>query len=199
MSGRAAEAAAACALAALMALLGAWAHVLETDMAHAERATETFAVHPSDRTNTAAQERMRRADEKRWTAQRVEQLALMRAADAPQEPQDGAWGAVYVESGYGAGDAGSAPQGPSDGLTRNGGVNHHEGRKETWYSSNVLRHHRTDEWAPDDEGFYRTPEGYYVVAASDMPEGTVFAGSKGDCIVADTGCPEGVTDYYVNF
>lgn len=85
----------------------------------------------------------------------------------------------------------------SDGLNSYTGVNHYAGRTETYYSSNVLYHYLTDEWTLDDEGFYRTDEGYYVVAASDMPEGTVFEGSKGECIVLDCGCAEGVTDYYV--
>ena len=88
---------------------------------------------------------------------------------------------------------------PTDGLTMQGGVYEYDGRTETWYSSNVLYHYRTNEWYLDDEGFYRTDEGYYVVAASDMPEGTVFEGSKGECIVLDSGCSEGVTDYYVGW
>lgn len=84
-------------------------------------------------------------------------------------------------------------------LTKSGGINYYNGRKETWYSSKVLRHYRTDEWTVDDEGFYRTDEGYYVVAASDMPQGTIFEGSKGTCIVLDSGCAAGITDYYTNF
>ena len=87
----------------------------------------------------------------------------------------------------------------SSGLTRQSGVNYYDGRTETYYSSNVLYHYRTGEWTVDDEGFYRTDEGYYVVAASDMPQGTVFQGSKGECIVLDCGCADGVTDYYVNW
>lgn len=86
---------------------------------------------------------------------------------------------------------------PGDGLTPESGVNYHDGRTETYYSSNVLYHYQTPEWTVDDEGFYRTEDGYYVVAASDMPEGTVFEGSKGECIVLDCGCDAGVTDYYV--
>lgn len=82
------------------------------------------------------------------------------------------------------------------GITMAGGVNYYDGRKETWYSSNALYHCRTGEWTVDGEGFYRTAEGYYVVAASDMPQGTVFKGSKGDCIVLDSGCASGTTDYY---
>lgn len=87
---------------------------------------------------------------------------------------------------------------PSDGLTREGGMNHHEGRTETYYSSAVTRHADTDQWTVDEEGFYRDQEGRYVVAASDMEQGTVFEGSKGECVVLDSGCAAGVTDYYVD-
>lgn len=77
------------------------------------------------------------------------------------------------------------------------GVVEYGGRLESYYSSKVAYHYRTPEWEVDDEGFYRTPEGYYVVAASDMDEGTVFDGSRGLCQVLDSGCGDGVTDYYV--
>lgn len=89
--------------------------------------------------------------------------------------------------------------GNSSGLTKAGGVNYYNGRKETYYSSRVLYHYRTSEWLLDSEGFYRTAEGYYVVAASDMPQGTVFEGAKGLCCVLDSGCAAGVTDYYVSW
>lgn len=85
----------------------------------------------------------------------------------------------------------------SFGLTRSSGVNYYNGRKETFYSSRILYHYRTSEWTVDSEGFYRTDEGYYVVAASDMSQGTVFQGSKGMCQVLDSGCDINVTDYYV--
>ena len=88
---------------------------------------------------------------------------------------------------------------PSEGLNAFTGVNEHDGRTETYYSSNVLYHYRTNEWWLDEEGFYRTDEGFYVVAASDMEQGTTFEGSKGTCIVLDTGCDAGITDYYVNW
>lgn len=86
---------------------------------------------------------------------------------------------------------------PTDGLTRDGGVNYHEGRRESYYSSTVLYHKDTADWELDEDGFYRDDEGYYVVAASDMEQGTVFDGSMGECKVYDTGCPAGTTDYYV--
>lgn len=85
------------------------------------------------------------------------------------------------------------------GLTKQSGVNYYDGRRETFYSSNVLYHYRTPEWTVDSEGFYRDSAGRYVVAASDMPQGSVFQGSKGECIVADSGCAANTTDYYVNW
>lgn len=88
---------------------------------------------------------------------------------------------------------------PSSGLTAYTGVNYYDGRRETYYSSNVAYHYRTNEWYVDNEGFYRTEEGYYIVAASDMEQGTTFEGSKGTCVVLDSGCAEGTTDYYVNW
>lgn len=89
--------------------------------------------------------------------------------------------------------------GNGSGLTQSSGVNYYGGRRETYYSSRVLYHYRTPEWTVDSEGFYRTAEGYYVVAASDMAQGTVFQGSKGLCQVLDSGCSGNTTDYYVNW
>lgn len=86
-----------------------------------------------------------------------------------------------------------------DGLTQSSGVNYYDGRRETYYSSNALYHYRTSEWTVDSEGFYRTDEGYYVVAASDMSQGDTFEGSKGTCIVLDSGCAAGTTDYYTSW
>lgn len=88
---------------------------------------------------------------------------------------------------------------PSDGLTPQSGVNYYDGRIEMYYSSNVLYHYNTSAWTVDEEGFYRTDEGYYVVAASDMPQGTTFECSKGTAQVLDSGCADGVTDFYVQW
>lgn len=89
-----------------------------------------------------------------------------------------------------------ASMGSSGSLTKASGVNYYGGRRETYYSSNVLYHYLTPTWTLDSEGFYRNGDNY-VVAASDMPQGTTFPCSKGTCIVLDTGCPAGTTDYYV--
>lgn len=89
--------------------------------------------------------------------------------------------------------------GGGSGLTRQSGVNYYGGRRETYYSSNVLYHYRTNEWTVDSEGFYRTSDGCYVVASSDLPQGSTFQGSKGTCKVLDSGCAAGTTDYYTSW
>ena len=133
-------------------------------------------------------------------AVRYEQLAMLqaeRAAAAVEVVDDTYYDeqAYYYDSGYYE----PAWTAPSDGLNAWSGVNYHDGRTETYYSSNVLYHYRTSEWTLDEEGFYRDSDGYYVVAASDMEQGTTFEGSKGTCIVLDSGCADGVTDYYVGW
>lgn len=80
------------------------------------------------------------------------------------------------------------------------GVWYYGGFKYTWYSSNVLRHYRTGEWAPDDQGIYRDADGYAVVASEDFPFGSVISDTPfGAAKVYDCGCPSGVIDVYVNF
>lgn len=85
------------------------------------------------------------------------------------------------------------------GLTKSGGVNYYNGRKETWYSSNVLYHYRTPEWTAGSDGVYRTSDGYVVVAASDLPQGSLVETSFGTGKVLDSGCAAGTTDIYVNW
>lgn len=81
-------------------------------------------------------------------------------------------------------------------LTASGGVNYYNGRKETWYSSNVLYHYRTPEWTCGADGVYRDADGYVVVAASDLPLGSYVETSFGMARVLDTGCSPGTTDIY---
>ena len=78
----------------------------------------------------------------------------------------------------------------------------HDGYLETYYSSNVLYHYQTPEWSVDDEGFYRTDEGYYVVGVDineGIPLGTVVDTGKGAAIVADYGSGAHVHDFYTNW
>ena len=155
----------------------------------------TWRIAPSDRTNTGAALRLQMdAIAERVQAVIAEYEAEQAAEQAALEEQQ-YYEPYYYEPAYYA----PSYSVPGDGLTAQSGVNYHDGRTETYYSSNVLYHYNTVAWTVDDEGFYRTDEGYYVVAASDMEQGTVFEGSKGECIVLDSGCADGVTDYYVNW
>lgn len=90
----------------------------------------------------------------------------------------------------------SYSQGSSGQLTKSGGVNYYNGRKETWYSSNVLHHYRTSEWTLGSDGIYRDSDGYVVVAASDLAHGSTVATSHGEGKVYDSGCAAGTTDIY---
>lgn len=89
--------------------------------------------------------------------------------------------------------------GPEGVLTKAAGVNSFAGRRETWYSSNILYHYRTPEWTPDANGVYRDSEGYVVVAASDLAQGSVVETSHGTGKVYDSGCASGTTDIYTNW
>ena len=85
------------------------------------------------------------------------------------------------------------------GLTRNSGVNYHDGWRETYYSSNVLYHYRTGEWTADSNGVYRDSDGYVVVASSSDAKGSVVSTSFGAGKVYDTGCAAGTHDIYTNW
>lgn len=78
------------------------------------------------------------------------------------------------------------------------GVIEYNGVCETWYSSNVAYHYRTDEWMLDDAGYYRTQDGYYVVASDGYEQGTIIETSRGLAQVLDCGCGSNV-DFYVNW
>ena len=156
----------------------------------------TWRVYPTDRTNTGALLRMKMDSIEQRIAEIIaEREAEQAALEAEQAEQQAAY---YYEPTYYA-PSYDASAYPTDGLTPQSGVNAYNGRVETYYSSNVLYHYNTAAWTVDDEGFYRTDEGYYVVAASDMPQGTTFETSKGTAQVLDSGCAEGVTDFYTRW
>ncbi len=153
----------------------------------------TWRVYPSDRTNTGALIRMKmNAIEQRIAEIVAEREAEQQAALEAEQQYVNFDTTYYQPSYYGV-------QGNPDGLNSFVGVIEYDGRRETAYSSNVLYHYRTSEWTADEQGFYHDADGRYVVAASDMPQGTVFQGSMGECIVLDSGCDAGVTDYYTNW
>lgn len=86
-------------------------------------------------------------------------------------------------------------------LTRSGGVNYYNGRKETWYSQRVLPGGGLD--IPGrhvaEDGTIRDEDGYICVAASDLEKGTVVETSLGTGKVYDSGCAAGTTDIYTDW
>lgn len=85
----------------------------------------------------------------------------------------------------------------------------HDGYLETYYSSNILYHANTSEWTADEEGFYKTDDGYYVVGVdiNDInPEtgegyqiGDIVETGKGEAKVMDYGFGAHVHDFYTNW
>lgn len=136
-------------------------------------------------------------DELRTALEDAKREAL-EAAAAEAEAAEAAQ-ASYYNAGSGSSYASAASYANESGLTLSAGVNNYNGRRETYYSSNVLYHHRTGEWTQDAEGFWRDSDGYYVVAAGDKAQGSTFTGSKGECKVYDSGCAAGTTDYYTGW
>ena len=145
----------------------------------------TWKVYPSDRTNTGAMLRM-----KMDKINEAEQAAL----ESEQEQQYANFDTTYSQPTYGG------VRGDPDGLNSFVGVvDGPNGTIETAYSSNVLYHYRTSEWTPDEYGFYRTSDGYYVVASNEYEQGTVIETSRGEAMVLDGGCAEGYIDFYTNW
>ena len=157
----------------------------------------TWRVYPSDRTNTGALLRMKMdAIEQRVAEIVAEYEAEQAALEAEQAEQQAAY---YYEPTYYA-PSYSGVSGDPDGLNSFVGIiDGVNGTRETAYSSQVLYHYRTSEWTPDEYGFYRTDDGYYVVASSDYEQGTIIETTRGEAMVLDSGCDSGIVDFYCNW
>lgn len=123
------------------------------------------------------------------------------AVEEPEQQEDGYdeyYAEYYEPTNYAP--TYSGVHGDPDGLNSFVGVvDGPNGTTETAYSSNVLYHYRTSEWQPDEYGFYRTSDGYYVVASNDYEEGTIIETSRGEAMVLDGGCDSGIVDFYTNW
>lgn len=154
----------------------------------------TWRVYPTDRTNTGAYIRMKLDAIEQRVAEIIEQYEAEQAAAAQAAEE-----AYYYEPTYYA-PTYSGVSGDPDGLNSFVGIiDGVNGTRETAYSSNVLYHYRTSEWQPDEYGFYRTDDGYYVVASSDYEQGTIIETSRGEAMVLDSGCDSGIVDFYCNW
>ena len=157
----------------------------------------TWKVYPSDRTNTESLIRIKMGEIEQRVAEIIAEYEAEKAAaeQAAWEAEQAAYyePTYYQPTYYGV-------HGDPDGLNSFVGVvDGPNGTIETAYSSNVLYHYRTSEWAPDEYGFYRTSDGYYVVASNEYEQGTVIETSRGEAMVLDGGCAEGYVDFYVNW
>ena len=154
----------------------------------------TWRVYPSDKTNTGAYIRMKLDSIEQRVAEIIEQYEAEQAAAAQAAEE-----AYYYEPTYYA-PTYSGVSGDPDGLNSFVGIiDGVNGTRETAYSSNVLYHYRTSEWTPDEYGFYRTDDGYYVVASSDYEQGTIIETTRGEAMVLDSGCDSGIVDFYCNW
>ena len=86
-------------------------------------------------------------------------------------------------------------------LTKEGGVNYYNGRRETWYSQQVLPGGGLD--IPgrhvDERGIVCDVDGYICVASSDLEYGSLVNTSLGIGKVYDSGCASGTVDIYTNW
>lgn len=78
------------------------------------------------------------------------------------------------------------------------GVVEYNGHCETYYSSRELYHPDTPMWELDEDGFYQTDEGYFVVATDAYPYGEIIETSRGPAQVLDCGCGWNI-DFYVDW
>lgn len=155
----------------------------------------TWRVYPSDKTNTGAYIRMKMDEITERVAEIIEQYEQEQAA---LEAEQQAWTEYYEPTYYTPTYSGVS--GDPDGLNSFVGIiDGVNGTRETAYSSNVLYHYRTSEWTPDEYGFYRTDDGYYVVASSDYEQGTIIETTRGEAMVLDSGCDSGIVDFYTSW
>lgn len=79
------------------------------------------------------------------------------------------------------------------------GIKYYNGHRFTYYSSRVLYHYRTSEWTPDNLGFYRDSQGYLVVAADFISQGSLISTPWGMGKKYDCGAGSNTVDMYVNW
>lgn len=84
---------------------------------------------------------------------------------------------------------------------KSAGVLYDSNYRYTYYSSNVLRHYKTDQWTLGSDGIYRDSNGRVIVASDDYAQGTVVNSELfGECVVEDCGVgSSGTLDVYVGF
>ena len=124
-------------LLVVMAVIALGAHVKDASASEVTRFPEDrYFVSVSDKTNAAAAERMRHDSEKARASEVAAAIAEFKESERMAAEQDEAEPAYidvndYSEPAYGYIEP-SCDYAPTDGLTREGGVNYYDGRIETY-------------------------------------------------------------------
>jgi hypothetical protein len=128
---------------------------------------------------------------------------VLAVEDRPYTPKDDAGEASASpgsEEAYDIDDSFTVVHVPSRSLFQDQGKLRDERFSYAWYSSRTIYYPDIDRWHADDDGYWRTDEGYLVVASSEYEKGTVIRSSLfGTMQVLDDGCPDGTIDVYVNW
>ena len=113
------------------------------------------------------------------------------------ETSDGAWEAeTELYAAYSGLQNFTGTMGDPDGLNSFDGHYEYDGHTETFYASYAVY---DDELWVDDDGFFRTEDGYYVVSTDDYEQGEIVDISVGKAVVMDCGTEDGVLDVHVTW
>lgn len=180
------------AMTLFAAIMGSQAHAGEAD-------PEVFTDVPSDVIRQFDDVAEHEA-QKRYSKALIEQFALMeQQLQAEQEAAAAAAEAsywYYDESLNNNPAYSGAVRGNANGLNSFDGVYEFNGKTETFYSNRAVYDDQL--WA-DEDGFWRTEDGHYVVASVDYPEGTEIEISQGKAIVMDGGNEPGNVDVHTTW
>lgn len=164
----------------------------------AEEKAEAERIAKEEAEKKAAEEAARLEEEKKLEEERkakeeAERLAAEQAAaEAAQQ--------VNYATGNGGGDGGVYCNDPYN--FKQLGVLNDGTHRYTYYSSNVARHYKTDQWTAGSDGIYRNSAGQIIVASDKYPQGYVGWSDEfqSEFCVEDTGVGRDDTlDVYVNF
>lgn len=160
-------------------------------------ATAINDIHECHDANYLSFERTQRAKQKKHQEQTIQALADIKAYEEEQArlAEEAQW-ASYDYS-YSSGGGYTGYHGDPNGLNNFNGTNNYNGRTEAFYGGAAVY---TDQLWLDDDGCYRTSEGYYAVATNndEIPQGQIIETSKGQAMVVDGGADSGVVDFYTN-
>lgn len=185
----------------LMTLMAAIINNAHADEPYSKENT-MFASTPIDRVRRNLIDVYEHEKQKKHAAQTTEQLAVMSEEqariDEEQRLAEEAAAAEYWASQYYYSEPSysGGTQGNPDGLNSFNGTYEFNGHHETFYASSAVY---DDQLHVDDEGFWRTDDGHYVVASSDYAEGTEIEISQGMAIVMDSGCEPGTVDVHTTW